>query len=92
MCHTKSCGCLKHIIGKYNKTWTGFEDISGKYWKSIKHGAKMRNLEFSITIENAWNKFIKQNQKCALTGVVLNHTTWNSKNKTVKKIVGSIAS
>ena len=30
--------------------------------------AKYRNISFDITIEEAWQKFLEQNRKCALTG------------------------
>lgn len=69
--HTKSCGCLKNIKGKSNKSWKGFEGLSGRYWKSIvnKANRKSRILEFSITIEYSWNLFLSQDKKCALTGL-----------------------
>ena len=69
--HTRSCGCLRKISGKNNKGWTGFEDISGGWWKSIIGKAKYRNLPFSITIEDGWKLFLKQKGLCALTGLPL---------------------
>lgn len=66
-----SCGC-KHpartSIGSNSKTWRGCGDLSGEYFSQIKHGAKTRNLELSITIKDAWNLYLKQDSKCALTG------------------------
>lgn len=35
----------------------------------MKLGARLRNLEFSITLKDVWNLFIKQNRKCSLTGL-----------------------
>jgi len=67
--HTRSCGCLKRKKGKTNKCWTGHEEISGGLWTHIKRHAKTRNLEFSVTIEDAWKKFEKQKGRCALTGI-----------------------
>ena len=59
-----SCGC------KINKhKFTGFEEISGSQWGVIKKNAKVRNLEFKISIEDVWKQYIKQNRKCALTGM-----------------------
>lgn len=58
--------------GRKNSRWTGHEEITGAYWSSVVYGAtKARNLEFNITIEECWNLFLKQNRKCALTGVEL---------------------
>lgn len=48
-----------------------YKEISGKFFSSLKYGAKTRNLEVSITPENIYNLFIKQNKKCALSGVEL---------------------
>ncbi len=68
----KSCGCLNsglfQKIGKENKMFTGHEGISGQRWSEIRCGAKKRNIELSITIQEAWEQFIKQNELCALTG------------------------
>lgn len=65
---TKSCGCLKHTPSKKYK---GCGDLSGSYWYMIKINAYRRDLEFSITIEEAWNLFLKQNRKCALSSIPL---------------------
>lgn len=72
--HTKSCGCTQNLKGKYNHKYNGYEDISGSYWSDIKIRAQSRNQEFSITIEYAWKIFLKQNQKCKYTGLLLTHT------------------
>lgn len=69
-----SCGCARH---KPSPNWTGYGDISGTYWKNIIRGAKKsksmwgrhRDIKFQITIEQAWNKYVQQNKKCALTGI-----------------------
>src|SRR5688500_345069 len=43
-----ACGCKKY---------TGFKDITGKYWKDILQKARMRGFEIHICIEDAWKKF-----------------------------------
>jgi hypothetical protein len=50
----------------------GYEDISGTYWNNIKKSAKCRGLEFSISIKDAWEQFLQQDRKCALSGLELN--------------------
>lgn len=60
----RSCGCLR---GKNN--WRGFELISGTYWGQVKKGAEKRGLEMTVTIEDAWKQYEKQNGHCALSGV-----------------------
>lgn len=49
----------------------GYKDISGTYWTALKIGAKARNHEFSITIEDAWELFLKQNKRCNLSDIPL---------------------
>lgn len=60
----------KHkYAGEGSSYWKGFMDISGSYWGGLRKGARVRSLEHSITIEYAWNIFIAQNRKCALSGI-----------------------
>ena len=62
--------------------FTGFEGISGQRWSEIKCRAKKKNHELAITIEDAWNQFIKQNELCALTGEKIYFGSSNSKKGT----------
>ena len=71
----KSKRCLKCVPkGSDHHQWKGFGDISGDYWDSIKRGASggkgrsRKGVDFTITIEYAWNLFLKQGKKCALSG------------------------
>jgi len=71
-----SCGCHKYNNlyrgkGKNHNKWCGYGDISGTTWGMIRSCAKQRGLIFDISIEEAWDLFIKQNKKCAITGVDL---------------------
>jgi len=54
---------------RFNSNWKGYGDLSGDHWRRICQGANSRKLELSITIEDAWNKYLQQNGKCALSGV-----------------------
>lgn len=58
-------------IGKAHHTFTGYEEISGSYWRKAKDGAKTRGLPFRVSMEYAWKKFIRQKRKCALSGIKL---------------------
>ena len=51
--------------------WKGHEELSGTRWSSYQKGAEIRGLVFEITIEYAWELFLKQERRCALTGVVI---------------------
>lgn len=64
----KSKGCCKCSKFFTNK---GYGDISGSQWGLIKSSALKRNISFDITIEYAWDLFLKQNKCCALSGVEL---------------------
>ena len=71
------------IISK--KNWKGFGEISGDFWCAIQKSAKARDLSFEISIEDAWNIFLKQNRKCALSGLelTLSRSRTRKKYKTV---------
>jgi len=61
--YTKSCGCYRDEIA-----FKGCGDISITFYKTTRRGAIERGLEFSITIEDIWELYLKQNRKCALSG------------------------
>lgn len=75
---TKSCGCLKKI--RYN--WTGFGEINGTHWSQIKRHAVSKNRSFNITIQQAWQIFLSQDRKCALSGVPLTFSRSHRHSKT----------
>lgn len=78
-------GCKRcRPINIAKKHWKGFGEISGRVWNTMINGAKSRNLEVSITIEDAWNLFIYQNRKCALSGIdlIFNKICCDGKDKT----------
>jgi hypothetical protein len=57
--------------GSENAAWTGYKDVPGKIFSRLKNGAKQRNLEVTITIEDIYTQYIKQHKQCAFTGVPL---------------------
>jgi hypothetical protein len=70
---TRSCGCKnpRRRSRCDHPRSTGYKEISGRYWYAIRIGAEKRGLEFSITIEYAWDLFVKQDRKCAISGIPL---------------------
>lgn len=73
---SNSCGCSR--AGARNYKWTGYGEISGNYWDSLRRGAvgakarrSRRDRDFTITIEYIWDLFLDQNRTCALTGLIL---------------------
>lgn len=71
---TKSCGCFKkknldsHKSGKNHRFWGGYKDISGSFFSRIKASAKLRKIEFNVSMEYLWDLFNKQRGLCAYTG------------------------
>ncbi len=72
--NTKSCGC-GILKGKEHKQWTGHEGITGQFWGGVKRSANgdkgRRKIPLIITIQQAWQLFLKQGGRCALTGIKL---------------------
>lgn len=66
---TKSCGCLRNRTGANNPTWGGYEDISAHMWQTMRYHSKRRGRKFTITMPYIWQLFLKQNKKCAISGV-----------------------
>lgn len=77
----KSKGCSK--CSRFH-TNTGFNLITGEYWSHLQHGAQSRDLEFSITIEQAWDTYVSQNGKCNLTGVDLEFESFGKDRRSSK--------
>lgn len=70
--NTKSCGCLKNQKRRENSPmWRGFGEISASKFYEYKKNAKRRNLEFNLSIEEAWEQYLKQNGRCSLTNLPL---------------------
>ena len=67
----KCCGCTNklHYTGAKHRLWKGVGELSGACFASIAACAKNRGIEFTVTKEEIWDLFLKQNEKCALTGL-----------------------
>lgn len=59
----------------YQPSTRTYQEIPGELWKKIKDGAIRRHLKFEISIEEAWNLFLKQERKCALTQLDISFVT-----------------
>jgi hypothetical protein len=82
----KSCGCLNYITGKKHHRFKGYEEITGNYWSKLQRGAAIRNIVFDISIEFAWQKFVDQNKKCALTGWPIKLSHYGKQTASVDRI------
>lgn len=85
MWKTKSCGCKHYKLSIDHPGWKGYSEISGKCFYKIKKNALSRGrfLDFEISIEYIWDLFLKQNRKCALSGVELQfQSKWDASDGT----------
>lgn len=73
------CGCAPHRGSKHHQ-WTGVGEISSGFWYDhivrSANGSKLNNRErkpkdLTISISEAWDIFLKQSKKCALSGIEL---------------------
>jgi hypothetical protein len=66
--NTTSCGCRNHRVGVNSPTWKGKTALSVRYWHIIQSNAAKRGIYIDITIDDAWDVYVNQKGKCALTG------------------------
>lgn len=62
--HTKSCGCIHGL-----KRRRGTKNISSTFWSRLIQHAKARGLDIEISIQDLEELLLKQNFKCALSGI-----------------------
>ena len=56
-------------VRKASRLFKGHEGLYGKTWYRIRKDAEDRSLRFEITIEQAWEKFVAQDGRCALSNL-----------------------
>jgi hypothetical protein len=49
--------------------WRGCGELSLTRFNGFRNGARVRNIAFHVTIEDLWDLYLKQERKCALSGV-----------------------
>jgi len=71
--HKNHCGCEassgEGVFGAANVAFKGVGELSGDTWSHIRHTARVRDLTFAVTKEHAWELFLAQNRRCALSGL-----------------------
>jgi hypothetical protein len=78
---SKGCGCT-NIKGRFKSKCVG--DLSSSYFTSFKKSRISKGISFddNVTIEFLWDLFIKQNKKCAISGIeILMNPRWSKQNK-----------
>jgi len=70
-----SCGCrtehYEKMRGSNNSSFSGYGELPGRHWGKIRLRASKKHRSFTLTIEEAWDLFLSQDRKCALTGLHL---------------------
>jgi hypothetical protein len=51
--------------------WNGCGDLGYGLFNRYKINARVRQIEFNLSIEQLWEKFIQQDYRCAYTGLIL---------------------
>jgi hypothetical protein len=70
--NSRSCGCLHRRSRDQHPNFKGHGEIHAQYFRSIEKNAQHRKrtpIPFEITIEYIWDLFLKQDRKCALSGM-----------------------
>lgn len=68
----KGCRECHPVNGSNSHLFEGVGEISISYLRKIVSQAKERNINVSVTADELWELYIKQNKKCALTGLDIN--------------------
>lgn len=81
--YAKSCGCLQNgrIKGNKHHLWRGHGEIHQWTFNKIKHSAIKRKINFDLTIQQIWDLFLKQERKCAISGVDIEFCKATTKNQ-----------
>ena len=79
----RNCGTDKH--------YKGIGNLSSTFFSRILEGARVRNIEVSITMEDVLDLLEKQDYKCALSGIPLIMSKTFSKDRT-KQVSSTTAS
>ncbi len=75
--HTKSQTWLDSCIKQ-----RGHKHIPINYWSNVIYAANKRGLKFTITLDYAYALYLRQNGKCALSGVDINFRLITAKSST----------
>lgn len=92
--HSKSlsCGCL-NTKGRFKGKYVG--DLSASYYTSFKSSRTIKGITFDddVNMEYLWNLFLKQDKKCAISGVPISlNKQWSRQNKGIKTEIIQTAS
>lgn len=65
----QTCKLCNRKVRSYHASWKGVGDMSSETYRQWVNSAKDRGLDFSVSKEYVYSVFLRQNEKCAITGV-----------------------
>lgn len=77
-------------LGKAAWNWSGYEDMYGKWLYTTEQGALRRGLAWEITPADMWQQWLKQEGRCAYTGMQLQHGSPSERTASLDRIDSSI--
>jgi hypothetical protein len=68
-----SCGCEhpRRKTGASHSSWKGAGELTGHYYAALRVDARRRDIAFDVDVEWLWELFLRQDRRCALTGLSL---------------------
>ena len=76
-----STGCLKcdqkRRNGVNNSNWKGFKNIPGSFIQRYSRKVRNTGMQWNLSLEYLNSMYIKQDQKCALTGIPISFENEN---------------
>ncbi len=66
---SRSCGCGWSKSKNKNHKWNGCGELGGTHFWEIRDGAFRRDIPFNLSINYLWKLYLRQNKKCALSGM-----------------------
>lgn len=84
----KSCGCRLFVRYKEHRDFKGCGKLPLAKWNTFKRNAKKRGIPFDLSIEEGWNLFEEQEEKCAFTGIEI--AFWVGSGRTRRRSTASL--
>jgi hypothetical protein len=85
---SKRCSvCGYSLKEENNPAWKGYGKVPGEKLSKIERGARLRNIDFNLTIEFISELYDKQNGKCFYTGLPI---TFKDKTSSLERIDSKI--
>jgi len=94
--YTKSCGCQhpmrgeNRIAGTKHFNFAGCGELNSSYFSTVKDRVITRGYDWNLDITFLWELFLKQNCKCAISGLDISFCTARERKSGKKEQTASI--